>query len=141
MIVRRATTDDESVMRDLWERLSAETTYDEELAGNEFTSEFITQRIALLAEDNDMVVGAVYANLASAQAGFIFGLYVRPSSRRRGVGRELTFAIAEAIRAEGRTHILLNVESPNAEARRFYERLGFLDHARMMRIEVDALLA
>jgi len=36
---------------------------------------------------------------------------------------------------------VLNVESPNAEARRFYERLGFLDHARMMRIEVDALLA
>jgi ribosomal protein S18 acetylase RimI-like enzyme len=140
MIIRRATADDESVMRDLWARLSAETSYDDPLAGTEFTTDLITERIALLAEDGELVIGAVYANIVSEQVGFVFGLYVRPSSRRRGVGRELTLAIAEAIRAEGRTHILLNVESPNAEARHFYERLGFLDHARMMRIEVESLL-
>ena len=83
----------------------------------------------------------MYANIVSEEVGFVFGLYVRPSSRRRGVGRELTLAVAAAIRAEGRTQILLNVESPNAAARRFYEGLGFLDHARMMRAEVESLLA
>jgi ribosomal protein S18 acetylase RimI-like enzyme len=140
VIVRRATVDDERAMRDLWDRLSAETAYDS-LAGTEFSSDFITERIALLAEDGEAVVGAVYANIVSEEVGFVFGLYVRPSSRRCGIGRELTLAIAAAIRAEGRTQILLNVESPNAAARRFYEGLGFVDHARMMRVEVESLLA
>lgn len=71
-------------MRELWERLSAETTYDDTLAGNEFTLDLITERIALLAEGDAIVVGVVYANMSSEQVGFIFGLYVRPSSRRRG---------------------------------------------------------
>ena len=65
-------------MRELWERLSAETAYDP-LAGTEFTPELITERLALLAEDGETVIGAVYANIDNDQVGFVFGLYVRPS--------------------------------------------------------------
>ena len=37
--------------------------------------------------------------------------------------------------------VVLSVDTPNEQARRFYERLGFVDAARTLRIEVERLLA
>ena len=49
-------------------------------------------------------------------------------------------AIAEALREQGREHLVLSVDTPNEGARALYERLGFVDAARTLRIEVRALL-
>jgi ribosomal protein S18 acetylase RimI-like enzyme len=49
-------------------------------------------------------------------------------------------AVADLLRAEGRRYVVLNVDTPNEGARVFYERLGFADAARTLRVEVDRLL-
>jgi ribosomal protein S18 acetylase RimI-like enzyme len=58
--------------------------------------------------------------------GHIWGVYVSPSLRGTGLGRELmTAAIESARKLRGIRCILLTVVSDNAGARRFYESLGF----------------
>ena len=52
-------------------------------------------------------------------------LFVRPSARRRGLGRAL-FARAQAwARAHGAARLVLQVAHANADARAFYHALGF----------------
>ena len=65
----------------------------------------------------------VYVNLASESFGFVFGLYVRPEARRRGIARALMRAVAEALRDEGREYVVLSVDTPNDAARALYEGL------------------
>jgi ribosomal protein S18 acetylase RimI-like enzyme len=54
-------------------------------------------------------------------------MYVRPSARRAGVGRRLVEAIVEL--AHQRVELIqLAVVSDNQQARRLYERLGFVEY-------------
>lgn len=46
-------------------------------------------------------------------------------------------AVAETPREEGRRYIVLTVDTPNAAARALYDRLGFVDAARTLRLDVD----
>ena len=52
-------------------------------------------------------------------------LWVRASSRRRGLGRALLEAVMEGARAAGATYLDLNTSTDDAAARRLYERSGF----------------
>jgi ribosomal protein S18 acetylase RimI-like enzyme len=57
---------------------------------------------------------------------FIWGMYVAPVARRRGVGRELVAtALAHASRMQGVRQVNLGVNAVNAPAIRLYESLGF----------------
>jgi ribosomal protein S18 acetylase RimI-like enzyme len=49
-------------------------------------------------------------------------------------------AIAVVLPEQGRPYVLLSVDTPNEGARSFYERLGSVDAARTLRIEVEHLL-
>jgi len=138
MRIRHATKADTDVMRRMWDDFTHEATF-APYPGNPFQPTLVTDHIALLAEDGGEAVGTVYANLASPHFGFVFGLYTRPEARRRGVGRALMREIAAILRDEGRAHVLLSVDTPNEDARAFYERLGFDDAARMLRADVDDL--
>lgn len=140
MEIRRATKADVEVMRRLWEEFTAEATFTP-YPGNPFEPALLTDHVALVAEDDGEPVGTAYANVSSPHFGFVFGLYTRPEARRKGIGHELMRAIARIIRDEGRRHIVLSVDTPNEQARAFYERLGFVDHARTLRADVDDLLA
>jgi GNAT superfamily N-acetyltransferase len=51
-------------------------------------------------------------------------LFVSAAARRRGAGRALMLAAAEASRRSGARALLWTVYAPNADARAFYERLG-----------------
>ena len=139
MNVRRATEADLAVMRRLWDEFTAEATFTP-YAGSPFEPSLVTKHIALVAEDGDGIVGTVYANTASLDFGYVFGLYTRPEARRRGVARVLMRAIAAILRDEGRRYVVLSVDTPNETARALYERLGFEDAARMLRADVDTLL-
>jgi ribosomal protein S18 acetylase RimI-like enzyme len=44
------------------------------------------------------------------------------------------------LRDRGRRYVVLSVDTPNESARTLYERLGFVDAARMLRVEVERLL-
>ncbi|WP_165360787.1 GNAT family N-acetyltransferase [Candidatus Chloroploca sp. Khr17] len=55
----------------------------------------------------------------------------------RGLGRALTLAMVEAMRAEGLSHVLLSVSADNLTARRMFEHCGFQVRHRI-RWYVDA---
>ena len=123
-------------MRDASSEETAYTPY----PGAAFDETFLQQFVALVAEDAGEPAGCVYANLASETFGFVFGLYVRPEARRRGIARALMRAVAEALRDEGREYVVLSVDTPNDAARGLYDGLGFTDAARTLRARTADLL-
>jgi ribosomal protein S18 acetylase RimI-like enzyme len=139
MEIRRATEADLTVLRRLWNEFTAEATFTP-YPGSGFEPSLVTKHIALVAEEGDSVVGTVYANTASQHFGYVFGLYIHPDARRRGIARALMRAIAGILRYEGRRYVVLSVDTPNDGARALYERLGFEDAARMLRADIDQLL-
>ena len=58
--------------------------------------------------------------------GVLFGMYVRPSARRRGIGAALVEAILVHA-AESVEQVQLTVGVANTPARRLYARLGFVE--------------
>ncbi|MGO9450084.1 MAG: N-acetyltransferase family protein [Candidatus Binataceae bacterium] len=62
-----------------------------------------------------------------AHKGLLVGMYVRPGSRKSGVGRRLVETIIEFARERVEV-IQLAVVSDNEQARRLYARLGFLEY-------------
>jgi ribosomal protein S18 acetylase RimI-like enzyme len=139
MDIRRATEADLSVMRRLWNEFTAEATFSP-YPGSAFEPSLVTKHIALVAEEDDRIIGTVYANIASDHFGYVFGLYTCPHARRNGVAQGLMRAIAAVLREAGRRYVVLSVDTPNVKARALYDRLGFEDAARMLRADVDALL-
>ena len=82
----------------------------------------------LTARVEDRVVGvAVLAYRLSVSIGGLFAsiedLYVRPETRRRGVGRALLEAIGQRCAARGISYVEAQVEEDEAEA--FYAALGY----------------
>jgi len=72
---------------------------------------------------------------AGARAFELWGVYVDPLMKRRGVGRALVaFCEAEA-RARGRDTVYLWVFKDNAPSRAFYEALGYLPDSKEQLIE------
>jgi ribosomal protein S18 acetylase RimI-like enzyme len=139
MNIRRATEADTEAMRRLWDAFTVEAHFGP-YPGNPFESALLTDHVALVAEEDGEAIGTVYANLASPHVGFVFGLYTRPDARRRGVARVLMREIATVLHEEGREYVLLSVDTPNEDARAFYEALGFVDAGRTLRAEVRNLL-
>jgi len=137
--IRRAVEADLGLMRRLWDEFSAEATYTPYPPGA-FDPAHVRDHVALVAEEGGEAIGTVYANLSSPDFGYVFGVYTVPGARGRGVGRELIRAVARLLREQGRDWIVLSVDTPNEDARAFYERLGFDDSARMLRAPVDRLL-
>ncbi len=54
--------------------------------------------------------------------GYVWGVYVQPTHRRGGLGRRLTQACVDALKARGCTHVLLHA-APMGKG--VYERMGF----------------
>jgi len=58
--------------------------------------------------------------------------------RRRGVGRQLVDALREIARALELQALMLDVWSFNADARAFYERVGFHPQRHILSLELDS---
>jgi GNAT superfamily N-acetyltransferase len=93
------------------------------------------QSLVFGAYDSQALVGM--AGLARATGAkrrhkaIIWGMYVVPSSRRKGVGRMLLDAIvAEARRWPDVRQLHLSVTEVAAEARRLYDSAGFVEWGR-----------
>jgi ribosomal protein S18 acetylase RimI-like enzyme len=83
------------------------------------------------AFDGSELVGiaglAIGEGRKEAHKGLLVGMYVRPGSRKSGLGRRLVETIIEFAR-ERVELIQLAVVSDNQEARRLYSGLGFLEY-------------
>jgi ribosomal protein S18 acetylase RimI-like enzyme len=139
VLIRRAIPDDVPALRALWSEFSNEATFTP-YPGSPFSESLVTEHLAFVAEEAGEAVGCVYAALPSEHYGFVFGLYVRPAARRRGLAQSLMRTVAEALRDEGRRYVVLSVDTPNEAARSLYEQLGFVDAASTLRIDVAELL-
>ena len=82
------------------------------------------------ARDGDEVLGT--AGLGShwdpgrASTATLFGMYVTPRARGRGVGQALVRAVLEEARRRGAPEVVLEVSSRNSAARALYEECGFV---------------
>lgn len=77
----------------------------------------------LVAVDKEGVLAFVAWD---AETGEISRLYTHPRGSGNGAGRALLDRALDALRAAGCTQAWLNTEERNREARRFYERLGWV---------------
>lgn len=86
--------------------------------------------ISLVAEENDAFVGNVgfgqEARLKRRHLGHVWGMYVTPEVRGRGIGRALmTELINRANQLDHLEQIGLSVITENVAAKTLYESLGF----------------
>jgi ribosomal protein S18 acetylase RimI-like enzyme len=61
-----------------------------------------------------------------ATVATLFGMYVAPVARGRGVGEALVNAVVEEARRRGKSEVVLEVASSGAAAIALYERCGFV---------------
>src|SRR5262245_22387968 len=87
---------------------------------------------SLVAIRNDEFVGLVNLGLRGPE-GWIGGLGVVPSERRRGTGRRLMEAVHEEARARGVERAWLEVIVENTQAVALYEQLGYT-HVRELEV-------
>lgn len=133
MTIRRAKQSDRELVRGLWEQ------FEEELGGPDYLreswkdawtdlSETVRSGVALIAEEDGRAVGFVFCVLGDVgrRTAHVTDLYVAPDARSRGVGTALLAAIIEPAREAGLDHVSLEVLTRNNEARRLYDRLGFV---------------
>jgi len=78
-----------------------------------------------VAEINGQIVGlVVIATNVPLLGGYVMTLAVHPDRRNHGIGRQL-LAFAEQLIFRTSPNVFLCVSSFNADAQRFYERLGY----------------
>jgi|SRR4051794_23056001 len=136
--VRRVRPEDWEAARDVRLRALAHapdaftTTFDEAAARpvewwREWAMTCSTGEQALfLAWDGSSVVGMVGTFADDEGTRWLFGMWVDPSVRGRGVGSALVATVVEFARAAGAGEIRLSVIAGNTAARALYEREGFV---------------
>jgi ribosomal protein S18 acetylase RimI-like enzyme len=136
--IRRLTPADAAVYRDI--RLEG-LRCNPEAFGSTFEAEnarpltFFSERLggsaAFGAFHGSELVGIagllIHEGQKEAHKGLLVGMYVRPNARKAGVGRRLVETIVEFARQRVEL-VQLSVVSENEQARRLYERLGFLEY-------------
>ena len=82
----------------------------------------------LIAEDAGGPVGLACGRVDPEQpeVANVFSMWVEPTSRQSGVGRQLLQGIVEWARAVGARQLVLGVAAASTGAVRFYESIGFV---------------
>ncbi len=140
-MIRTATTDDLTLVRELWRAFDAEmpepdwreTDSEADLRDVE---EAIGKEIVLLADD----VGLAVAVTLGERAGMLDMLYVRPKARGKGIAHELVREVAEQLQARGIEMLELEVLASNGDARAVYERWGFAPVELTLASPVEAVV-
>ena len=133
MTIRRATTADHDLLRELWEEFEAgldQEPYLREVWDEawEDIAATVEDGVALVAEEDGRALGFVFCVLGAQgrRTAHVTDIYVRPEARGRGIGRALLAELVEPARTAGLEHVSLEVLVRNSEARRLYDRLGFV---------------
>jgi ribosomal protein S18 acetylase RimI-like enzyme len=146
--IRTATSEDVDLLMSLVERLESELPalpYPEDPAEFERAKveRMVSDGVALIGEEDGKAVGYVLARYGDhgPTTVYVSDLWVDAAARGQGIGRELMRRVSEAAAAHGSTHAVLDVDSKNAAAIAFYERLGFEEGAKILRAPLENLLA
>jgi ribosomal protein S18 acetylase RimI-like enzyme len=131
--IRPATEADHDLVRELWEEFDAELDHEPYLRETweeawDDLSVTVREGVALIAEEDNRALGFVFCVLGDQgrQTAHVTDIYVRPEARGRGIGRALMAELVEPAREAGLGHVSLEVLVRNIDARRLYERLGFV---------------
>ncbi len=135
--IRRLTPADAALFRDIrleGLRLNPEAFGSTFEAENAWPVAFFSERLGgskiFGAFQGSELVGIAALLIAQGQKeghkGRLVGMYVRPESRKAGVGRQLVETIIEVARQSVEL-IQLSVVRDNEAARRLYEQLGFVE--------------
>jgi ribosomal protein S18 acetylase RimI-like enzyme len=89
-----------------------------------------------IAEEGDQPLGYLlhtptYDSDLACRVLFVIDLWVRPWTRRLGVGRKLMEAAADLARQRRCGYLLWSVYKPNQLARQFYDKLGGQETAEL----------
>lgn len=76
---------------------------------------------------DDQRVGMVAAYQESADAAYVYSLWLDPAARGRGLGRRLVAAALDWARRSGARTATLRMVPDNTAARKVYEDLGFAE--------------
>jgi ribosomal protein S18 acetylase RimI-like enzyme len=143
--IRRATVDDEAVLRELWEEFELEVPDPEGFDGETWEEEWRDTRrdieggATFVAEDGDGVIGVGRASAPKRGVAHIHLVHVRPRARRRGVTKTLLRAVVEDARERGARLVSLNVLVANEAARAVWRRLGFEELSSFMATPLESL--
>ncbi len=86
-----------------------------------------SSRVYVAGEEGEVVGFASCGRERAGETGFdgeLYAIYILDSAQRRGHGRELVRAAVAGLREMGLKDLIIWVLRENAQARRFYERLG-----------------
>ena len=147
MTIRDATRDDLDLLMSLADRLEAELPrlpYPEDPPEVERgkVERIIADGVALIAEADGDAVGYALARYGDRGPATVFvtGLWVDRSWRGQGIGHELLRRVGRDALERGSTHLLLDVDPQNHEALVIYDRLGFEEDTRILRVGVERFL-
>ena len=87
--------------------------------------------LSFVAREGGRLVGAVLAG-TDGRRGYLQHLAVAPSHRGRGLGRALAERSVEALGLLGIAKCHLMVRAENAQAKGFWEHLGWIERADVM---------
>ena len=85
----------------------------------------LVERLVLVAELDDAVVGTAATNARAFNRDQVGGVYVVPALRGGGIGTRIVAELGALLRKENRGAVLF-VKNDNIPAIRAYERIGFL---------------
>jgi len=83
--------------------------------------------VLLVAYRDSQAVGCVGLRPAEPPAGEITKMYVSPSARRLGIGRQLLAAVEQAARDRGLRTLRLDTRNDLTEARAMYANAGYAE--------------
>jgi ribosomal protein S18 acetylase RimI-like enzyme len=145
-VIRNATADDLTLVRELWEEFQSvvpeKPWRPDDTDGNRAALDAaIGEDVVLVAEEDGGAVGLAVLTRRGPKLGFLDVLYVRPSARRRGVAAELVRELTARLAAEGVEMLELEVLASNDDARAVYERWGLQPVELTLGARVDELAA
>lgn len=93
-------------------------------------------RYSILLFDNDILLGTssyCKARMDDMEGyGEIVSIYLLPEAMHKGYGKKLMLAVISALKNMGYQKVYLWVLEKNINARRFYERFGFMLSGRIL---------
>lgn len=123
MIPGEATTGDREAVIDLWRACGLTRPWNDPEVDFNLALSSDASTILTLSED-----GAILASVMvgfDGHRGWVYYLAADPIRQKSGLGRELMTMAEEWLKARGCLKIQLMVRNDNAEARSFYEALGY----------------